>query len=80
MDSPTSLGDLCHISLIGSIYKLMKKVLTSKLAKVTNKLSSNQSTFLKGIFLIDGIVVVNELIDLAKKIKKECLIFKVDFE
>jgi hypothetical protein len=30
--------------------------------------------------LVDGVVAVNEVIDLARKLKKECLIFKVDFE
>jgi hypothetical protein len=30
--------------------------------------------------LVDGVVVVNEVIDFAKKAGKECLILKVDFE
>jgi hypothetical protein len=30
--------------------------------------------------LVDGVVAVNEIIDLAKRSKKECLILKVDFE
>jgi hypothetical protein len=30
--------------------------------------------------LVDGVVAVNEIIDLAKRSQKECLIFKVDFE
>ncbi|MCH82036.1 LINE-1 reverse transcriptase like [Trifolium medium] len=34
----------------------------------------------KGRQLEDGVVAVNEIIDLAKKSRKECLIFKVDFE
>jgi len=29
---------------------------------------------------VDGILVVNEVVDLAKKAKLECLILKVDFE
>jgi len=29
---------------------------------------------------VDGVLVVNELVDYAKRAKKECLIFKVDFE
>jgi len=36
--------------------------------------------FLKGRNLIDGVLVVNELVDFAKKAKTECLILKVDFE
>ena len=30
--------------------------------------------------LMDGEIAVNEIIDLARKTKSECLIFKVDFE
>jgi hypothetical protein len=36
--------------------------------------------FLKGRLLVDGVLVVNEVVDLAKKSGKDCLIFKVDFE
>ena len=43
-------------------------------------ISPNQSAFLKGRYLVDGVLVVNELVDYAKKAKKDCLIFKVDFE
>ncbi|AES77396.1 hypothetical protein MTR_7g010110 [Medicago truncatula] len=41
---------------------------------------SNQLTFFKGRQLVDGVVAVNEVVDLAKKTKQSCLIFKVDFE
>jgi hypothetical protein len=43
-------------------------------------IASNQSAFLKGRNLVDGVLVVNEVIDLAKKSGKECMVFKVDFE
>jgi hypothetical protein len=36
--------------------------------------------FLKGRNLTDGVVVINEVVDLAVRSKRECLIFKVDFE
>ena len=39
-----------------------------------------QSAFIKGMNLVDGVLVVNELADFAKKTKQECLILKVDFE
>jgi len=41
-------------------------------------ISSNQSAFIKGRQLMDGVVAVNEIIDYARKGRKECLIFKVD--
>lgn len=59
----------------------MTMVLASRLTRVMDKLiSPNQSTFLKGCLWVYGVVVLNELVDFTKKIKKECLIFKMDFE
>jgi hypothetical protein len=79
--SPTSLGDFCPIPLLGSIYKLVAKVLAGRLAPVMDKLiSSNESAFIKSCQLVDGVVAVNEIIDFARKARKDCLIFKVDFE
>jgi hypothetical protein len=42
--------------------------------------AQTQSAFLKGRNLVDGVLVINELVDLAKRKNKQCLIFKVDFE
>ncbi|MCH82218.1 LINE-1 reverse transcriptase like, partial [Trifolium medium] len=79
--SPQSLGDFRPISLLGCLYKLIAKVLASRLAKVVGDLiPKTQSAFLKGRQLVDGVVVVNEVIDFAKRARKECLILKVDFE
>jgi hypothetical protein len=79
--SPQCLGDFRPISLLGCIYKLVAKVLASCLARVIGPLvAKSQTAFLKGRQLVEGVVVVNEVIDYAKKSGKECLIFKVDFE
>ncbi|MCH88112.1 LINE-1 reverse transcriptase like [Trifolium medium] len=43
-------------------------------------ISPNQSALIKGRQLVDGVVAVNEVIDLARKSKRACFIFKVDFE
>jgi hypothetical protein len=47
---------------------------------IDSLIASNQSAFIKGRNLVDSVVVVNEVVELAKKSRKECLIFKVDFE
>jgi hypothetical protein len=81
VNSPFSLGDFRPISLLGILYKLIAKVLASRLAKVMNTLiAPTQSTFIKGRNLVDGVLVMNELVDLARRQRKQCLIFKVDFE
>lgn len=45
-----------------------------------NFFSNCQSTFLGGRHILGGVLVVNEVVDLAKRKKEECLLFKVDFE
>jgi hypothetical protein len=81
VNSPFGLGDYRPISLLGCLYKLVAKVLASRLAKVMNSLvASSQSAFIKGRNLGDGVLVVNELVDMAKRQGRECVIFKVDFE
>jgi hypothetical protein len=47
---------------------------------MSSLVAHTQSAFIKGRNLVDGVLVVNEVVDLAKKSGKECLIFKVDFE
>lgn len=42
--------------------------------------SLNQSVLLKGRMLVDSVVVVNEVTGVVKIFKKECIIFKFDFE
>jgi hypothetical protein len=71
------LGDFRPISLLGCLYKIIAKVLTSRLAKVMNSIvAPTQSAFIKGRNLVDGVLVVNEVVDLAKKIGSQCLISK----
>lgn len=78
---PLSLKEYRPISLLGSLYKFLSKVLAARLSKVMNSIIfGSQSAFLKGRHLVDGVLVVNEVVDLAKRSKRECLIFKVDFE
>ncbi|MCH88314.1 transposon TX1 putative protein, partial [Trifolium medium] len=53
--SPSSLGDFRPISLLGCLYKIIAKVLTTRLARVMNRLvEPTQSAFLKGRNLVDG--------------------------
>lgn len=57
------------------------KALPAKLARVMDTfISVNQLTFLKGTLLVYGVMIVNELVDWAKKTKRDCLILKLDFE
>jgi len=71
VSSPVEIKDYRPISLLGCLYKLLAKVLARRMARVmTSIISSNQSGFLKGRNLVDGVMVINELVDYAKKNKK----------
>ncbi|PNX93422.1 cysteine-rich receptor-like protein kinase, partial [Trifolium pratense] len=80
-DHPQVLSDYRPICLVGCLYKILSKVLAARLKKVMGKLISEcQTAFLPNRQILDGVLVVNELIDLAKRRKDKCLMLKVDFE
>jgi len=79
--SPQHLNDFGPISLVGSMYKILSKVLANKLRSIMGSIiSDSQSTFIKGRQILDGILVANEIVDEARKSNKELLLFNVDFE
>lgn len=43
-------------------------------------ISDSQSAFIKGKQILDGILIANEVVDEARCLNKELLMFKVDFE
>jgi hypothetical protein len=79
--SPHKLNDFRPISLVGSLYKILAKVLANRLRLVVgNVISETQTTFVKDRQILDGILIANEVVDEARKLNKELLLFKVDFE
>lgn len=75
-----TLNDFRPISLISSLYKVLTKVLARRMKKVIGKLIGDaQSAFIKGRCILDGVVVLNEAVEEARKSKKKWVFFKVDF-
>ncbi|PNX82715.1 cysteine-rich receptor-like protein kinase [Trifolium pratense] len=80
-DSPQRLSDFRPISLVGSLYKILAKVLANRLRQVIGSvISESQTAFVKNRQILDGILIANEVVDEARNFKKDLLLFKVDFE
>ncbi|XP_021996297.1 uncharacterized protein LOC110893498 [Helianthus annuus] len=72
---PVELSDFRPINLIGIISKVVSKVLANRLKTVMGKVvSETQSAFLTGRNILDGPLMVNEVIAWAKKRGKNVFI------
>nr|GEW05493.1 RNA-directed DNA polymerase, eukaryota, reverse transcriptase zinc-binding domain protein [Tanacetum cinerariifolium] len=73
--------DYRPISLIESMYKFISKILANRLVVVLGGLVNKiQSAFVADKQILDGLFILNELVQWCKKKKKQSLVFKVDFE
>jgi len=81
VDNPQTLNDFRPISLVGSLYKILAKLLANRLRQfIVSVISDARSAFVKDRQILDGILIANEVVDEARKTMKELLMFKVDFE
>ncbi|GLU08685.1 hypothetical protein SLE2022_255820 [Rubroshorea leprosula] len=81
IENPIDLKDFKPISLISSLYKILTKVLANRLQTVmADLINENQSAFVGGRQIFDGILVLNEVVDAVRKSKQESFILKVDFK
>ncbi|XP_071728879.1 uncharacterized protein [Rutidosis leptorrhynchoides] len=79
--NPDSLNDYRPISLIGSYYKIIAKLLSNRLRRVIpNLVGFEQSAFIKGRNILDGALIASESLDFLKRKKARSILFKVDFE
>lgn len=79
-DNLQEIDDFIPIFLISSLYRILSKILANRIRNVMNKLvSKSQTAFLAGKQMLYDILVVNEMLDFARRNKEECLLVKVDF-
>ena len=80
-DNPSNLNEFRPIFLVGSVYKIISKILANRIKKVfPSVIDLNQAAFLGGRGILDSILVANETVDYLKKEKKSGILVKVDFE
>ncbi|KAE8725177.1 hypothetical protein F3Y22_tig00009009pilonHSYRG00196 [Hibiscus syriacus] len=78
--NPEGIEDYRPISLVGSLYKIISKVLARRLAAVISVLvSPSQFAFIPGRQLLDCVFLANEVIDDWRKKERKGVVFKVDF-
>ena len=76
-----SLEEYRPILLIGCMYKIVAKLLANRLKKIMPFIiDERQTTFIEGRHLLHSVLIANEVVDEAKRSKKPCLVFKVDYE
>nr|GEW98655.1 RNA-directed DNA polymerase, eukaryota [Tanacetum cinerariifolium] len=69
------------ICLVGSLYKIIAKILANRLVGVLNSIVNEvQSAFISDRQILDGPFILNEVLQWCKSKHKQALIFKVDFE
>lgn len=69
------------ICLLNVIYKIITKVLTIRLNSVIHKVVSEaQTAFIPGRFILDGVLIVHEILHELRVKTKKGIILKLDFE
>nr|GFA09992.1 cysteine-rich receptor-like protein kinase [Tanacetum cinerariifolium] len=73
--------DFRPISLIGSLYKIIAKILANRSVTVLGDVINEiQSTFVADRQILNGPFILNEVLRWCKLKKKQSFIFKIDFE
>ncbi|KAF5804783.1 putative RNA-directed DNA polymerase [Helianthus annuus] len=81
VSDPDGLSDYRPISFVGCVNKVISKVLANRLKGVIHRLiSEEQTTFLANRSILDGPLMLNEIVAWLKRSKKEGMLVKVDLE
>ena len=79
-ESPTDIEDFRPISMVGCIYKIIAKILSSRLKDViTPLIDESQNAFVRNRQILDGVLIANESLRWLKKNRIPGALIKIDF-
>lgn len=79
--APTGIDDYRPISMVGALYKIISKILSSRLKEVIALLTDeSQSAFVRDRQILDGVLIANESLTWLKKRKISGALLKLDFQ
>ena len=78
---PKTLEDFSHITLCNTIYKIFSKILANRLKSILLKIiSEEQIGFVPGRYILDGILIIREIIHSVQKTKEAGMFMKLDIQ
>jgi hypothetical protein len=81
VDNAVDTKNFRPICFLNVCYKIITKVLNNRLAScITKVISDSQYGFIKGRYIMDGVVSLNEILHEVKRKKQSGVVLKIDFE